>query len=185
MALSANRLFGLLVVLSAVALMAVALVSALAVAVVLAPLAVAFWLVGGLVGRLSNFVTSPSIAQRASSPTESQHGDRRLTLFVASVFGLLFGLTGGLAAGLVGVLVFGLPISGTSWPRFVVASLWLGTRRRLPLRLMGFLDDAYRLGLLRIVGPVYQFRHAALQDHLATSAKSTTPTAGPSTPLKT
>ena len=52
---------------------------------------------------------------------------------------------------------------------FVLASLWLGTRRRLPLRLMGFLDNAYRLGLLRVVGPVYQFRHAALQDHLAPS----------------
>jgi hypothetical protein len=32
---------------------------------------------------------------------------------------------------------------------------------------MKFLEDAYRLGLLRVVGPVYQFRHAALQDHLA------------------
>ncbi|MGW3820473.1 hypothetical protein [Streptomyces sp. NPDC005046] len=32
---------------------------------------------------------------------------------------------------------------------------------------MAFLDDAHRLGLLRTVGPVYQFRHAELQDHLA------------------
>jgi hypothetical protein len=55
----------------------------------------------------------------------------------------------------------------TCWPTFVVASLWLAARRELPLRLTGFLDDAYRLGMLRIVGPVYQFRHATLQDHLA------------------
>ncbi|MFF5301355.1 hypothetical protein ACFY5F_18530 [Streptomyces sp. NPDC013161] len=32
---------------------------------------------------------------------------------------------------------------------------------------MTFLDDAHRLGLLRAVGPVYQFRHAEFQDHLA------------------
>jgi ketosteroid isomerase-like protein len=32
---------------------------------------------------------------------------------------------------------------------------------------MRFLDDAHRLGLLRTVGPIYQFRHAELQDHFA------------------
>jgi hypothetical protein len=150
-------------------------------------------LVGRLVGRLVSLATNPRIAQRASSPTESQHGDGRLTLLVAGMLGLMGGLvgdlmgelTGGLQLGLVGGLVFGLPMSGTCWPRFVVASLWLGARRRLPWRLMGFLNDAHRLGLLRIVGPVYQFRHAALQDYLATSAKLTTATAGPSTSLKT
>lgn len=39
--------------------------------------------------------------------------------------------------------------------------------RRLPLGLMTFMDDAYRLGLLRSVGPAYQFRHAELQDYMA------------------
>lgn len=34
-------------------------------------------------------------------------------------------------------------------------------------RLLAFLDDAYRLGLLRIAGPAYQFHHAKFQDHLA------------------
>ncbi|MGW7421778.1 hypothetical protein ACWGJB_17200 [Streptomyces sp. NPDC054813] len=40
-------------------------------------------------------------------------------------------------------------------------------RGDLPWRLMPFLDDAHRLGLIRAVGPVYQFRHAEFQDHLA------------------
>ncbi|MEU4423769.1 hypothetical protein AB0F81_24325 [Actinoplanes sp. NPDC024001] len=40
-------------------------------------------------------------------------------------------------------------------------------RGRLPRDLVVFLDDAHRLGLLRAVGPVYQFRHADFQDHLA------------------
>lgn len=34
-------------------------------------------------------------------------------------------------------------------------------------RLLSFLDDAHRLGILRQTGPVYQFRHAKLQDRLA------------------
>jgi hypothetical protein len=46
-------------------------------------------------------------------------------------------------------------------------SLLRGKRRRLPLYIASFLDDAYRLGLLRAVGPAYQFRHAELQDYLA------------------
>jgi hypothetical protein len=32
---------------------------------------------------------------------------------------------------------------------------------------LGVLEEANRLGLLRTVGPAYQFRHAALQDRLA------------------
>jgi hypothetical protein len=88
--------------------------------------------------------------------------------------------------GLLKWLVFGLvyvPImTKACWSGFAVASLWLGVRRRLPLRLMGFLDDAYRLGLLRVVGPVYQFRHADLQDHLA---PLTEPPAVPIPPIRT
>ncbi|MER7130105.1 hypothetical protein [Streptosporangium saharense] len=41
--------------------------------------------------------------------------------------------------------------------------------RRLPYRLMDFLDDVHRMGLLRAAGPHYQFRHADLQDHLVRS----------------
>ncbi len=44
---------------------------------------------------------------------------------------------------------------------------------------MGFLDEAYQLGLLWSVGPVYQFRHATLQDHLAPPAGG----AGRSSPM--
>ncbi|MET0416299.1 MAG: hypothetical protein ABW022_09785 [Actinoplanes sp.] len=38
---------------------------------------------------------------------------------------------------------------------------------RLPRDPVAFLDDAHRLGLLRAVGPTYQFRHAELQAYLA------------------
>ncbi|MFJ1540022.1 hypothetical protein ACIODS_15900 [Micromonospora chalcea] len=39
-----------------------------------------------------------------------------------------------------------------------------------PPRLLRFLDDAHRRSVLRTVGPVHQFRHARLQDCLATAA---------------
>jgi hypothetical protein len=37
----------------------------------------------------------------------------------------------------------------------------------VPYRLLEFLDDAHKLGILRQVGARYQFRHARVQDHLA------------------
>ncbi|MBR8643343.1 hypothetical protein KEF29_38320 [Streptomyces tuirus] len=54
-----------------------------------------------------------------------------------------------------------------AWPRFLVVRLFLAARRRLPLRLMGFLADARRRGLLRQSGGAYQFRHVRLQETLA------------------
>src|SRR5581483_2347764 len=130
---------------------------------------------GSVVG-LIRFVASPSIAQRANSPTESQRGDKQLMIFALIMCVLVFGLVGpplltakasaGLVLGLTLGLPFGLWYIRTCWSSFVLMSLWMGMRRQLPFGLMRFLDDAYRLGLLRIVGPVYQFRHATLQDHL-------------------
>jgi hypothetical protein len=68
--------------------------------------------------------------------------------------------------------VFGLPMGFVfgyhhAWVVYVVATYRLARDHRLPRRLMPFLDDAHRLGLLRAVGPIYEFRHAQLQDHLA------------------
>ncbi len=58
-----------------------------------------------------------------------------------------------------------------AWLVFVIATARLASAGRLPWRLMA-LDDAHRLGLLRTVGPIYQFRHAELHDHLARSPAS-------------
>lgn len=77
---------------------------------------------------------------------------------------LAVGLAFGLAAGLLGLTR--LTGGNRAWLYTVIAARWLALTGRLPWRLMGFLDDAYRLGLLRTVGPAYQFRHAELQEHL-------------------
>jgi len=43
----------------------------------------------------------------------------------------------------------------------------LAARQRTPVRLVRFLEDARDRNVLRMVSPVYQFRHARLHDRLA------------------
>lgn len=78
------------------------------------------------------------------------------------LFGLSFGLTGGIGG------AFGFALALTAWGQWVLfARVWLPLTGRLPVAVHAFLDDAYRRGVLRRAGAVYQFRHARLQDHLA------------------
>ncbi len=107
-----------------------------------------FALSGAVVGGLVFYATDPSHSY--------------------AFLGLAYGATFGLAVGCVGVL-------SRAWGAYTVSRYLLTLRGHLPWRLAGFLDDAYRLGLLRIVGPLYQFRHAALQNHLATTGRSEPP----------
>ena len=75
---------------------------------------------------------------------------------------LILGLVGGVGSGLAYVL------SLTAWGQWLVfARVWLPLTGRLPWRLPAFLDDAYRRGVLRRAGAVYQFRHARLQEYFA------------------
>ncbi|AIA08059.1 NACHT domain-containing NTPase [Streptomyces noursei] len=81
----------------------------------------------------------------------------------------------GLISGLGGAL--GYAFSLTSWGQWTVFSrIWLPLTGRLPWSVVAFLEDAYRRGVLRQAGAVYQFRHARLQHHLAR---------GPRAPLRT
>jgi hypothetical protein len=49
---------------------------------------------------------------------------------------------------------------------FSDARLWLACTRRLPWRTMTFLAEAERLGILRLFGGVYRFRHIRLEQRL-------------------
>ena len=141
----------------------------------------------GLALGLLNWATSATGSARAVTPVSTLRDERRMFLFRGLAFGLMtwlipglvtadllhgpsllnrleVGLTVGLVTGLSAGLAAGL---GGAWPAYMVVRIVLATRRRLPFRLTGFLDDAYRLGILRQAGPAYQFRHAILQDHLA------------------
>lgn len=95
-----------------------------------------------------------------------------------SVFSFAFGLSTGLVVGPIAGLVAGYGFGpqlglGGGWLSLGTARFSLAMRRRLPWRLMRFLDDAYRRGALRQVGAEYQLRHARLQNYLATPATNT------------
>ncbi|OEJ43163.1 XRE family transcriptional regulator [Streptomyces agglomeratus] len=74
---------------------------------------------------------------------------------------LFIGAVGGLGGAASYVLAF------TAWGQwFVFSRVWLPLTGRLPWDPAAFLDDAYRRGVLRQTGAVYQFRHVRLQHHL-------------------
>jgi hypothetical protein len=141
-------------------------------------------LVGGLGFALAfgliEWAEQPTLTS-TSTPRSSWQADRTLTLLRMVVGGLMFGLTFGLMFGLMLGLVLGLTcglVMGNhhAWLVCTIAVTRLALQHRLPWRVMDFLDDAHRLGLLRAVGPVYQFRHAALHDHLASHKEFNTQT---------
>lgn len=92
---------------------------------------------------------------------------RLVALFMLVISGLV------IAAAFIAAVEEGQP---KIWWSNRVAAAWHVARGRMPGDLMAFLDDAHRLGLLRAVGTIYQFRHAELQDHLA---RSPVPASGP------
>jgi hypothetical protein len=71
----------------------------------------------------------------------------------------------GVLSGLGGAIGYALAL--TAWGQWaILARIWLPLTGRLPWPVAAFLDDAYRRGILRQAGAVYQFRHARLQHHL-------------------
>jgi hypothetical protein len=79
-----------------------------------------------------------------------------------------YGLVFGLMAGALSVL-------SRAWGLFLLARGWLSLNGRLPLRLMRFLDDSHRRGVLRQSGTVYQFRHDRLFTHITARSSTTAP----------
>jgi hypothetical protein len=145
-----------------------------------------FGLGSGLVFGLVRWARTPLESEEATSPRSALNADRTLYLALTSLFtvmsvltfalaaglsingGFLAGLRFGLVAGVVGGIVIGLLlVFAGAWPLYLLARTWLALRGRLPWRLTAFLEDAHKMGILRQVGAVYQFRHARLQDRLS------------------
>ncbi|HZM74939.1 MAG TPA: NACHT domain-containing protein [Candidatus Limnocylindrales bacterium] len=144
-------------------------------------------LVGGVVAGLVTAAmptvpTVPLARRTASSPRHALRVNHSITAASAVLHGLsggvvfavaavvLPGSPGVLTAGLVGAAVFGLAagLNAGLWPwlRFRLTHLIFATRGQLPWRLVAFVEDAHRRGVLRLAGTSWQFRHALLQDHL-------------------
>jgi hypothetical protein len=96
----------------------------------------------------------------------------------AAVFGLIgsspwAGAGFGAAVGYFGAFAIGL----IAWLRYVIAMTLMRLRGQLPWRIAAFLDWAHRVGVLRIHGVAWQFRHTELQQWL-----SSQPAEGPQPP---
>src|SRR5207244_3307474 len=133
-------------------------------------------LAGPLVAIVIGPVTTALVLVAAFALAVILSGTSATGLVTGLRLALSFCLVGGVAA-----LAYGF---ARPWVSYTVARTWLALRGRLPWRLMSFLDDAHRLGLLRQVGPYYQFRHADLQDRLARPrpGQRETPTSHPGPP---
>lgn len=147
--------------------------------------------VGLAFGLLTRFA-GPSVD--AFSPVEPRslwRRERQRALKVGLVFGLVDGVVIGFQSalgpglilkrgfleniehGFVSVLgnwfTFGfgvMMVSSVTWMT-MLASVQLRGRGKIPVRFLRFLEDAHGREVLRSVGPLYQFRHARLQDRLA------------------
>ena len=153
----------------------------------------------GLVGGLIAGFEVPLDTASAVSPVDLLLANRRTMLAQLVVWVPVFGLVIGfgpmallpLLQPFLGPLVWPLPaalqwaaaaglggglaylLSLTAWGQWVLfCRVLLPLRGRLPWALVAFLDDAYRRGVLRQAGAVYQFRHARLQDRLTVTERS-------------
>lgn len=90
-------------------------------------------------------------------------GEASVPLWYIIVWGLGFGL----AVGLCVVLMSGEVV------QVKLTEFLLACQRRGKIHFLRLLEDASNRQLLRQAGAVYQFRHAALQDHIATTYIST------------
>ncbi|MCC3774648.1 NACHT domain-containing NTPase, partial [Streptomyces sp. UNOB3_S3] len=136
--------------------------------------------IGGCASGVYRALSIPSDTMRAAGPRSTLRTDRAATLARGATAAVLAGGICWAVALLIGPgsPVGTMPIElwvpvGTSalalsaWGRLGIARIWLALTGRAPWRLMGFLAEAHRRGVLRQSGAHYEFRHLRLQQRLA------------------
>ncbi|HEX5566693.1 MAG TPA: NACHT domain-containing protein [Streptomyces sp.] len=133
-------------------------------------------------------VGAPADTAQAIGPRALLNGERASTVLmllgVAPVIGAIGTLyvvkvpdhtvlLGSWLSGTVGAAAVIVTLS--PWAQWLLAKVTLAGLGRLPWSTMAFLEDARRVGLLRQVGGVYQFRHAQLQRRLAAGPRGGAP----------
>jgi hypothetical protein len=131
------------------------------------------------IGLAAMLEGAPHTEDAVSPRTIFRHDRRAATVVtlaagigIGVVFGLSFPPGTAIGVGISTGLGFGIVVTmlRAPWPSYMLARSWLALRGQLPWPLMSFLEDANRLGLLRQVDTVYQFRHIDLQRRLAEAA---------------
>jgi NACHT domain-containing protein/transcriptional activator len=121
---------------------------------------VALAIAGGLAGASFGFFMARGVAAVCYGLAGAIAGGQ---VFPAATNPVLPFVTGVCFGGGIGLAV----LVTRAWGNYFVHHVWLAATGRLPWRLMHFLDDAHRRGVLRQAGGVYQFRHARVQERLA------------------
>lgn len=136
--------------------------------------------IGGCASGAYRALNTPSDIMRAAGPRSTLRTDRDATLARSAIAALL-------AGGACLVLISAMPPGSTlgtmhtevwvqvgasslalsAWGRLGSARIWLALTGRAPWRLMGFLEEAHRRGVLRQAGAHYEFCHLRLQQSLA------------------
>ncbi|MFH8467326.1 NACHT domain-containing protein [Streptomyces sp. NPDC017991] len=139
--------------------------------------------IGGCASGVYRALNTPSDTMRAAGPLSTLRTDRDATLARSAIAALL---TGGVCLALISAMPPGGTLGtmhtevwvqvGTSalalsaWGRLGPARIWLALTGRAPWRLMTFLEEAHRRGVLRQSGARYEFCHLRLQQSLASTA---------------
>lgn len=131
-------------------------------------------LVGAAVGRAVSFIANSVSGGAegelpATTPAESYANEARFaiggagSILLSGVFVVLLTKSVPLAAGTAAAALFFL-----AGPAFgiLLMDVLMPLRARTRVRLMPFLEEALKRQVLRQVGPIYQFRHASIQDYL-------------------
>jgi hypothetical protein len=137
---------------------------------------------GWVIGLFSRWAT-PIASSPSATPGATYRSDRRTSAILGVTIGLAVGLVftfasepvSGLESGLVSGIGFGLActfIASVTFgqvPLVKLTELILTCRWRGRVRFHRLLEDACDRQVLRQAGTVYQFRHAMLQDRLAST----------------
>jgi transcriptional regulator with XRE-family HTH domain len=129
----------------------------------------AIGLVLGLSGAFEGRLATALVGRLATGFARTIAFGLSLGLAAGSAAVLAVNLADGLLLGFALGLGFGLAFAladSAVWPAALTFAQ-LRRRDRVPLRLLRFLEDARERQVLRVAGPVYQFRHARLQERLA------------------
>ncbi|GGU06186.1 NACHT domain-containing protein [Streptomyces coeruleorubidus] len=139
--------------------------------------------IGGCASGVYQALNTPSDTIRAAGPRNTLRTDRAATFgrsaFAALVSGAACvvlisaagrGSTLGTMHTEVWVQVGTNTLALSAWGRMGAARIWLAVTGRAPWRLMQFLAEAHRRGVLRQSGAHYEFRHVRLQQRLAATA---------------
>jgi hypothetical protein len=117
--------------------------------------------------------TIPVAASPSATAVSTYRADRRTSIIAGLVIGGIAGvmarLVFGFIAGIVAELHAGLlaMLITVQVPIVKLTEMILSFQERNRVNFRWLLEDALNRQLLRQAGTVYQFRHAALQDHLA------------------